>query len=317
MPRVKPLARAVVSASILAVILYLIDANDVLATIARADVGAVAIAVGFALSSQLFSAARLHRLALLQDIALSLGRVFLIGLSAVFYGLIVPGGTVAAFVVRFVQLSDEARAESVAAALIVDRVIATIFLIVVGTIAIAFDQAEPLWAGIVVAVSLLGAGILLFGRRMIVRLIDRPVSISEQHTPGKLRGFAKRFSLALARYSRAGNAQFLFVFAASLLAHLCGCATYYVIANGMGLDVTFLSVCWIRSGMILATMIPISIGGLGLREVAAIALLAPLGVGEAQAVGFSILIFFIAPVIVGLIGGLGELLSLGRRGRPA
>jgi uncharacterized membrane protein YbhN (UPF0104 family) len=63
-------------------------------------------------------------------------------------------------------------------------------------------------------------------------------------------------------------------------------------------------------------MIPISVAGLGLREAAAIGLLVPLGVGEAQAVGFSLLIFLVSPLIVGLIGGSGELLRLGRPTDP-
>ena len=64
--------------------------------------------------------------------------------------------------------------------------------------------------------------------------------------------------------------------------------------------------------MILSTMIPVSVAGLGLREVAAIALLLPLGTGEAQAVGFSILIFLVTPFTVGLIGGAAELYRVAR-----
>jgi uncharacterized protein (TIRG00374 family) len=309
-PSVKSTARYVFSVSILAIILYLFDANDVLTTMVSADFGSVLIAVGLALSSQVFSAIRLNRLALLQDISLSFGRVFLIGLSAVFYGLVVPGGAVAAFAARFVQLSENARVESVAASLVVDRVIATVFLIAVGTIAIAFDKAEPLWAVVIAAGTVFSAGIFVFGRRLFLRLIDRLDNASSRDSPSRLRGFSERIIGAFLKYSTAGSGQILIVLAASLLAHLCGCLSYFTIAKSLGLNITFLSICWIRSGMILSTMIPVSVAGLGLREVAAIGLLVPLGVGEAQAVGFSILIFLVTPVIVGLIGGSGELLRL-------
>jgi uncharacterized protein (TIRG00374 family) len=311
MPPVKSAARYVFSISILVVILYLFDANDVLATMANAEIGSLLIAVGLALSSQFFSAMRLHRLVVLQDIALSLGRIFLIGLSAVFYGLIVPGGTLAALAVRFVQLSRDARVESVAAALIVDRVIATAFLIVVGTIAIAFDKTEPLWASVIAAGIIFSAGSFVFGRRFILRSIDRLDDASRRDSHSRMHGFAERIGGAFLKYSTVGSGQILIVLAVSLLAHLCGCLTYFTIAKSMGLNIAFLSICWIRSGMILSTMIPVSVAGLGLREVAAIALLVPLGVGEAQAIGFSILIFLVTPVIVGLIGGSGELLRLG------
>ena len=247
----------------------------------------------------------------MQDIALSLGRVFLIGLSAVFYGLIVPAGTLAALAVRFVQLSQEAKVESVAAALIVDRVIATAFLIAVGTITIAFDKAEPLWASVIAVGIVLTAGIFVFGRRLVLRSIDRLDAASRRDSHSRVHGFAERIIGAFQKYSTVGSGQILIVLVASLLAHLLGCLTYFTIMKSMGLNIAFLSICWIRSGMILSTMIPVSVAGLGLREVAAIGLLVPLGVGEAQAVGFSILIFLVTPVIVGLIGGSGELLRLG------
>ena len=308
MPAVKTAARYVFSVSVFILILYLFDAKDVLATIAGADVTSVVIAIGFALGAQCFAAVRLKQLLVLQDIMLSLRKVFFVGLSAMFYGLVIPAGTVAAFAVRFVQLSRNARVEPVAAALVVDRVIATVFLVVIGTMTIALDQAEPLWAGVIVAGTIFGAGIFAFGRRSSMWVIKRLDTVANNERSNRLRRFGVRISSTFFNYSTAGGGEVLIVLATSLLTHLCGCLAYYAIAIGMGLDISFLSICWIRSGMILSTMIPLSVAGLGLREIAAISLLVPLGFSEAQAVGFSILIFLATAVIIGLIGGFGELL---------
>ncbi len=314
MPAVKTAARYVFSVSVITLILYQFDANDVLATIAGADVASFVIAVGFALSAQFFSATRLKQLLVLQNIMLSLRKVFFVGLSAIFYGLVIPGGTVAAFAVRFVQLSRDVRVESVAAALVVDRVIATVFLIVIGTMAIALDQREPLWAGVIVAGTIFAAGIFAFGRKSSMWVIDRLDNVVSNESSSRMHRFGVRIGRAFLNYSIAGGGEILIVLATSLLAHLCGCLAYYAIATGVGLDISFLSICWIRSGMILSTMIPVSVAGLGLREIAAIGLLVPLGFGEAQAVGFAILIFLATPVIIGLIGGFGELLrAIGQR----
>lgn len=312
MPSVKSVGKFAFSLSVLAAIFYLIDANDILATIVSADPGAVIVAIGFAFSAQLFSATRLNRLALLQDISLTFVRVLLIGLSAVFYGLVVPGGTVATFAVRFIQLSQEARVESVVAALIMDRVIATVFLVAVGIIAIAFDQAEPLWAVVIAAGTFLAAGIFVFGRRLFLRMIVWLENASSRDLLNTLHGVAGRIGRAFQKYSAADSGQILTIVAATLLAHLCGCLVYFTIAKSLGLNLTLLSICWIRSGMILSTMIPVSVAGLGVREVAGIALLVPLGIGEAQAVGFSILVFLVTPVVVGLIGGTAELYRVAR-----
>lgn len=305
MPTVKTAARYAFSVSVFTLILYLFDANHVLATIAGADIASVVIAVGFALGAQFFVAIRLKRLLALQDIRLSLRKAFFIGLSAMFYGLVIPGGTVAAFALRLVQLSRDARVESVAAALVVDRVIATVFLVVIGTMTFALDHAESLWVGVIVAGTIFGAGIFALGRRpstSVIELLDNVESFNRLHR------FSVRFSRAFMNYSTAGGGEVLIVLATSLLAHLCGCVAYYAIATGMDLGISFLSICWIRSGMTLLTMIPVSVAGLGLREIAAIGLLAPQGFGEAQVVGFSILIFLATSVFVGLVGGFGELL---------
>ena len=92
MPARKTATRYIFSVSVFTLILYLFGTKDVLATIAGADVASVVIAVGFALGDQLFSAIRLKQLLVMRDITLSLRKMFFIGLSAIFYGLVIPGG---------------------------------------------------------------------------------------------------------------------------------------------------------------------------------------------------------------------------------
>jgi uncharacterized protein (TIRG00374 family) len=267
----------------------------------------VIVAISLALVSQVFSAMRLNQLVQLQDISLTLLRVLLIGLSAVFYGLLIPGGSVAAFAMRFIQLSREARVESVAVALIMDRIIATVFLIAVGIVAISFDRAEPLWAVAVSIGTFLTVGVFMYGRHFLRRMLDSLENASSRDVSTRLRDYARRTGRALLNYLEADGRQISIIAGATLLAHLCGCLVYFTIANSLDLNITLLTICWIRSGIILATMIPVSVAGVGLREVAAIVLLVPIGIDEAQAVGFSLLILIVTPLSVGLIGGLAEL----------
>ena len=314
MPAVRTAARYVFSISVFTLILYLLDASDVLATIAGADIVSVVIAVGFALAAQFSSAVRLRRLLLMQGITLSLRKVFSIGLSAVFFGLVIPGGTLAAFATRFVKLARNARVELVGAALVVDRVIATAFLVILGSMAIALDRAEPTWISVIVVCAITGAAIIALGRRAPSWITGRLGDAAGNESLGRLHRFGARIGRAFLNYSSASGRQVLIILATSLLSHLCGYAAYYVIAIAIGLDISFLSICWIRSGLILSTMIPVSVAGLGAREITAIALLIPLGFSEAQAVGFSMLIFLVTAVIIGLIGGFFELLgAIGRR----
>ncbi len=307
MPALKTTARYVFSAVVFALILYLFGANDVLATIKGANIASVIVALGLALGAQVFASIRLRHLLAMQDISLRFRQVFFIGLSAVFYGLVIPGGTVAAFVARFVQLSKAGSIERIGAALVVDRVMATVTLLAIGAGTIAFDQADPLWAGIIVAGIVGSAGAFLFMKPAVAWLESRLDGMECDETAGKWRVLWMRISRALLNYSSVGRADVMRVIAASLTTHLFGCFMFYAIAIGVGLDISFLTICWIRTGMILSTMIPVSVAGLGLRELTAVGLMVPRGFGQAQAVGYAILIFLVRPVMIGILGGAGEL----------
>ena len=162
--------------------------------------------------------------------------------------------------------------------------------------------------------TLFSVGFYIFGRRSSTWIIDRLNNVASNESPGRLHRFGMKICKSLSNYSTISNKQALIILIVSLLAHLCGCLAYYAIAIGIGLDLSFLSICWIRSGLILSVMIPVSVAGLGVREITAIGLLVPLGFGEAQAVGFAILIFLGTAVMPGLIGGFSELLgTTGRR----
>ncbi|MBW2541938.1 MAG: flippase-like domain-containing protein [Deltaproteobacteria bacterium] len=305
----KTTARCAFSLVVFALILYLVDAHGVVETIRTADAASVLIAACTALGAQAIAAIRLRQLLAMQEIALSVRRVFLIGLAATFYGLLIPGGTVASVAARFVQLSRDARVETIAAALVVDRSVAVVFLFVIGALTIAFDKAEPAWVGAMLAGVLCGIGIFAIGRRALVWLTARLDDLASDRSPGRVRRFGARIGRALSNYTAASGAEIRIVLATSLLAHLSGCCAYYAIALGLGFDISFLTICWIRSGVILATMVPVSLAGIGMREISSISLLVPLGFTEAQAVGFSILIFLSTSVLVGLIGGSSELLG--------
>ena len=92
----------------------------------------------------------------------------------------------------------------------------------------------------------------------------------------------------------------------SCLGHLAGCCAFFLLARSLGLDSSVLSIGWVRSTVILATMIPISVSGLGLREGALLALATYYGAGPNQAMAYSLLVFAVTVVAIGLLGGLIE-----------
>lgn len=91
-----------------------------------------------------------------------------------------------------------------------------------------------------------------------------------------------------------------------MLAHLFGTAAYFCLAGALELEIGFAAIGWVRAAMVLATLLPVSIAGLGLREAAAVLLLAPHAIGDAAALAFALLVFAVSELAVSTLGGLLE-----------
>jgi hypothetical protein len=95
-------------------------------------------------------------------------------------------------------------------------------------------------------------------------------------------------------------------FALAVVAHLVGVVGYWLIAQSLDMALSLPVAGWIRSAMILVTLLPVTIAGLGIREVAALVLLQHYGVGSDVAVAFSMLVFGATVVGIAILGGLIE-----------
>jgi uncharacterized protein (TIRG00374 family) len=84
---------------------------------------------------------------------------------------------------------------------------------------------------------------------------------------------------------------------------LIGVVFYYGCALAVGLEVSFLVLCLVVPAAVLASMLPLSINGLGLREGALVGLLVAYGVSAPQAGSFAFLALIIATAVA-LVGGI-------------
>ena len=99
-------------------------------------------------------------------------------------------------------------------------------------------------------------------------------------------------------------------------------ASFYFCALALGISLGPWDAVAIVQGMVLASIIPISIGGWGLREGAALLLFQPLGVAAPLAIGVSILfglvisVFAVVGALIWLARGYGKLLVQGNQPDP-
>jgi uncharacterized protein (TIRG00374 family) len=292
------------------IILYLlskISLSDVISSILTANLTYLLYAIVVNLLVWLIASYRLKFFSDLQGLNISTFQAFEINLSTVFYSLFLPGGNLAGGAIKFYKLSRKDNKMSGAlVALALDRIFATIALCAVGLLfwVMSFPDNSGLFVLIMVSI-LTGLGGLCF-----LIFFDR-----DQRTIGKLLGFANwiyespKLNYSVKNLSSLGKISFLSValmIIISVISQLISVIIYYLILLSIDVNVPLVALGWIRSVVVLVTMIPISISGLGLRESSFIILLSAFGVNDNSAFAYSLIVFAIINIIPGMFGGLFE-----------
>ncbi len=255
-----------------------------------------------------------------QGSGLKTPRLFLYYLIGIFFMNFVPGGGVSGDVARLIYASREVRDKAlVLSSLVYERLVGLFTLLTIGLIATLASRLD--WEserGILVAEASLAIAFIC-----TLTLMTGVVSARVARWSRKAgeRFNAKRLGDGLARTvesiselrKRRG------MLAATVLLSVVirgvwgvGC---FVVARAMGLPLSLPLVFSFMALVDIVRMMPISVGGIGVREWALVALFATVGLSREKAVTFSILAF--APVYLNAIAGGFIYILSARRGREA
>jgi hypothetical protein len=124
-----------------------------------------------------------------------------------------------------------------------------------------------------------------------------------------------KWTRALGREAEVPAGETVRIVAITLAAQLLGLAAVVAAGAAIGLDVAPVTLGWMRTAVLVAVMLPVSVSGFGVREGALVALLGQYGVSGEQAVAFSFLIFAVITLVNGAVGGILEALRLLGAGR--
>lgn len=305
------LVRIAVAAAVLSWLLSRVDVAEVGATLARASPPAIVLAVLSSFAGNVVIAFRLRVLLAAQGIAARPTTTLAINLAAFFYNLFLPVGGVGVAALRLQRLSHAAHGRFTAAltAMVCDRLAATASLGLVG-LAFWLADAHPKPTG-----SLL---VLLIGTTAIVSLLaPRAVPHEVRHFVRELTAGASgtwwaavlhRFSTALGSVARIPPTAVARILGISVLAQLPAAFVFVLLGWGLDLPVPAVSMGWIRSVSVMVAVLPISIGGLGVRETVLVYLLSTFGVPASDAIALSLLVFATTILAPGLLGGAIEAL---------
>jgi len=229
----------------------------------------------------------------------SFGRLVYLYFVGAFFNSFLPSGF-GGDVVRTLELTQDTPTPAAVGTVFVDRMTGLLVLLVMGLGALPFSvsRLEPwlVWLLIVVAGGGLLAGALLLEGRLLCRATAwLPARLSLAGSGFLGRVYAAVSGCGWQAVGRALAISLVFNLINVLVNFLCGRAV------GIGLDLGYFL---ITAPLIsISLMIPISVGGVGVRDWVVVALFSPAGVSSNTAAAMSLSIYAVSAA-AGLVGGL-------------
>lgn len=303
------LVRLAVAAIVLALVASRVElaaVRDALVAISARDVVLATIA---SFAANLVIAYRLRVLLTAQGVSARVGQTFAINLAAFFYNLFLPVGGVGVAALRLQRLSSESTGRLTAAftAIVCDRLTAVAGLGLVGLACWMIDPHPKPPGGLLVLLGGVATIAFLVAPRIVphgARRLARDLQTSGTGTWWSA-GLA-RVAAALRSVARLSPSALAAILGISVLAQIPGIVVFGILGDGLGLSVPPLSMAWVRSVVVVLSLLPISIGGVGVREGALVVTLGVFGVPAADALALSILVFATTILAPGLAGGVVE-----------
>ena len=287
-----------------------VGASDVWAVLRAADLALLLAAWGLFLVGIVVRTFRWR--ALLHGLGLrppfwQLLRLYLVG---GFFNAFLPSGF-GGDVVRVLELAQGEPPPAAVGAVLVDRLAGILSLMALGLMALPFAPPLPAWLmatfGALAGGGLIAGALLLQGtwlRRATAWLPDA-VSLAGEGAPAQI----------YAAVTGCGARALGWALALSLLFNLLNIGVHWLCGRAVGIEVG-LGFYFIATPLLsLTLLIPLSVGGLGARDIAAQPLFGAVGVGDAAAAGMTLSVYAVSAA-VGLIGGAIYLFE-GLRGMTA
>jgi len=253
-----------------------------------------------------------------QGMTHTVGTLWRISLVSSFYSMLLPGLAVGG-VVRWHRLARrDAMPAQALAVLLFGRTLSTAMTVSIGVACAAMDpivRGHPIWGG---GLALIAVGMFAFV--WIVFLTDRTIAVTRELAqsrwlPPFVRAPLCRLASQVGAFRNLGARRLCTTLLLMLGNELIALASFYLLALALDLPLSPFAVGWTRAYVLMVTILPISILGIGVREGSLIAMLSVYHIDPASAVAYSTLILG-RNVLTGMLGAVLELGSV-LRGRIA
>lgn len=305
--------RVGVSIVILVFLFRMVDKKNLLEIVKNADKPLLIVAFLVFASSYVLCILRWDMLLKAADIRLPLKRIIISSGGGFFFSIFLPS-TIGGDLMRSIDLAMHTKkSHEVVATVLLDRLSGYIGLVSVALLAVLLgwnyvgDNPTVLFSVGVITIVLIGVLLVLFNKLLygkINKLLHSPQA-------GKIREFIKDLhqEIHIFRHHKDVVTKNLLV---SVAIQVISPLAFWIIALSIGIKINILYFFIFIPIIGAITLLPISIGGLGLRDATTIFFFAKAGVGKDLSFAMS-LVSFLFILIIGIIGGIIYALTLRHR----
>jgi glycosyltransferase 2 family protein len=312
------LAQLVIGVGALALVIARSDVNSLREVIRSTRVAYLPLAVAASFAVTWLMAWRWQAILAVRGHRFKTYRLFAVYLIGIFFMNFIPGGGVSGDVARLIYVDREVRDKAfVLSTLVYERLVGGFVILLLGLIASVASHSYAQTNRVVASEVVLGVAFVAAAMLMSEAVSSR-LSRGCRRVGARLK--LDRFGQAAARTLEAiselrlHRRMVLRTLCLSVLVRVVWSLGCYVVALALNLPLSFAMVFAFMSLVDLIRMLPISIGGLGVREWLLIALFAGVGLSREQALGFALLAF--APIYCNAIVGGLLYISMARLKQP-
>lgn len=307
----KRILRVVGSAALITGIFWFIPFAEVVKAFRGIRIEYVAIGLVMNLLSGYLEGVQLWLLLKRVKVPIGLWTVFETKMVTRFYAQFLPSELMAASV-KFYRLAEPTRQwGEVMAALVFFRVVNMGALTLLGLAfwLIEMPEGPGRWIGLVliVLVAMLAAVHLILSSPRVARMGKRLLNTRWfAWFKGRLVDKVKELTQTTIQSYRLFHDTVLPIILLAVVRHVIGIASFAIVALSLGIDLSILTIGWIRVVLHAIMTLPISLSGIGVREGSLVLLLAEYGVPGSDAVALAFLLFVLT-LAQNSLGGMFEL----------
>lgn len=309
--RTRSIAKLVIIIGLFAALFWIVPVQRVIQALLSADPALLAAGMLLGFISTALTAVEMKPLVKNQGIQHGVLSILEINLAVKFYTQFMPTSLIGSGI-RWYRLSQPGNkiAESLAA-LAFFRMLETFLTITIGLgFYLLSDQTifriSMGWL-IFLILSIILAWILI--TRYSLPIYRWFTSRITPHLPKYARPLTRRiekFFTAVSAFAGMPAPDLLLAVSAGIASTLLGIASGTILAQSVGIDISFADMGWIQAVVLLTTQLPFAVaGGLGIREVTLVTLLATFGVSADLSLALSFLLI-VRGLLIAVIGGIIE-----------